>query len=109
VRQYKKSCQLDICLWTHAKLKLTPYVAQKINIISTSGFHSWFGSNMLEMAAPRDCTRKTREIIFDSGMEAAMTASAWIQTQSENDTALSGFTFGSAVQITRLTMHSIWF
>jgi hypothetical protein len=54
------------------------------------------------MAAPKDFTHNSREIVCQRHVGGHDT-SAWIQTLSEND-AVSGFTFGSAVQITRLTM-----
>jgi hypothetical protein len=61
------------------------------------------GSNRLEMSAPRDCTHDSREIICQRHGRGHDT-SAWIWSSkrlSENDT-LPDFTFGSAVQITRL-------
>ncbi len=54
------------------------------------------------MVVPRDCTHNLREIICERHGGSHDT-SPWIQTLSENDT-VPGFTFGSAVQITRLTM-----
>jgi hypothetical protein len=59
------------------------------------------------MAVPRDCTHNSRDIICQRHGGNHDT-SASIQILSEND-AVPGFTFGSGVQITRLTMDLIFF
>ncbi len=55
------------------------------------------------MAGSRDSTHNSREI-FCQRHGGSHETSSWIQTMSENDTVSAGFTFGNAVQMTRLTM-----
>jgi hypothetical protein len=59
------------------------------------------------MVAPRDRTHNLKEIICElrgGSDDISLTTAYWIQTLREIDT-VQGFTFESAVQISRLTMR----